>query len=339
MDLRDPFEALAVTLPSGSHLLIAQRLDEQWRMRHVLFAITGAGLAMTLILGLLGAGLISRRILQQVREIRLVVQQITAGNLSQRLHVDSAGRDFLALITSINHMLDRMQGLMHASKQTADDLSHALKSPLVRVRSRLEALQTAIEAPQRTSRLIDGALQEMSPVIEMVDHLLGISRIESGEPQSRFEPFPLAQCVQNVAELYRPSAEEKRQGLVTDIAAEPIVVGERHMIAEATANLIDNAVKFTPAGGRITVAVNAGDNGAQIVVSDSGPGIPANKRAYVLQRFARLPSAQSAPGYGLGLSLVNAVAQLHRGGFYLDDNNPGLRAVLTLPIRTSRLKD
>jgi signal transduction histidine kinase len=236
-------------------------------------------------------------------------------------------------------MLDRIQELMAGLKEVSDNIAHDLKTPLTRLRNRAEeALRTA-RGEDDYRQALDKTIEESDRLISTFNALLMIARAESGQIETAMSEFDAAGVARDVAELYEPLAEEKGMRLLVEAEGPLILRGNRELIGQALANLVDNALKHGEAGAgdraaEVSVAArtSAGDR-VHIVVADRGEGIPMHERDRVLERFVRLESSRTRPGSGLGLSLAAAVAKLHGGTLRLEDNQPGLRAVLDLPNR------
>jgi signal transduction histidine kinase len=300
--------------------------------------------AIVIVLGLIGGVFVSRRVLKRVDAMTGTAQTIMAGDLSGRLSVIGTGDEFDRLALNLNGMLERIESLMHGLKEVTDNIAHDLKTPLTRLRNRCEAaLRTAnTEADYR--RVLEETIEESVGLIRTFDALLMIARAESGEVRDGMAEFDVAEVARDVSELYEPFAED--HGLTLEVEAkEPAAVkGNRELVSQALANLVDNAIKYAAPeanghplgeinGARPGILVKANTDKDQVVltVSDSGPGIPQGDRSRVIDRFVRLEQSRSQPGSGLGLSLVSAVARLHGGELKLEDNAPGLRARISLP--------
>jgi signal transduction histidine kinase len=269
-----------------------------------------------------------------------------AGDLSGRLPVKGDGDEFDRLSDSVNAMLDRIQHLMQGMKEVSDNIAHDLKTPLNRLRNRAEnALRTANTKEELTAGL-GQTIEAADEIIKTFNALLLIARLEAGAVEETKEPVALAELLSGAAELYEPLAEEAGLELVTLKLAPITLTANRQLISQAVINLIDNAIKYArkgtanktngdaatnPISGRIEVGLVARDGAVEIVVADDGPGISNQNRKRAMERFVRLDKSRSLPGTGLGLSLVAAVARLHGGDLRLEDNAPGLRAVLSLP--------
>ncbi len=223
-------------------------------------------------------------------------------------------------------MLDQIQDLMDGVRQVSDNIAHDLRTPLTRLRWRLERLQAG-DDPDGT--LLEQAIADADSLLTTFHALLRIAEVESGS-RRRFARIDLSDLISDVGELYEPVAAAHEQMLCVDAGDQIRTLGDRDLLFQALTNLVDNAVKYAPSGGRIELAARSTEAGPELVVADSGPGVPAEERENVLERFVRLETHRRSPGSGLGLSLVAAVAKLHSGDLLLEDNEPGLRVRMTL---------
>jgi len=243
--------------------------------------------------------------------------------------------EFDGLAESLNAMLDRIEALLQGLKEVTDNVAHDLKTPLTRLRSKAEAALRADTSPDTQRAALEVTLTESDKLIRTFNALLMIARAEAGAPSGAFADVDVSEVARDVAELYEPAAEEAGMTLETQIAPSVHLRANRELIGQALVNLVENALKYyEPAEGkpgRISIAVSGDRSRVLIAVADNGPGIAAEDRPRVTERFVRLEKSRTEEGSGLGLSLVAAVAKLHRGELRLEDNSPGLRAVLDLP--------
>jgi signal transduction histidine kinase len=325
-------------LPGGFRMLVGRDLEERDRIFDVVLDAGKWSAAIVVILGLGGGFFVARRVLRRVDAMTDTTRTIMGGDLSGRLPVAGTGDELDRLAENLNAMLERIEALMHGLKEVSDNIAHDLKTPLTRVRNRAEeALRMrAGEAGYRET--LESIIEESDALIRTFNALLMIARAESGQARDNMAEFDAAEVARGVGELYEPLAEEK--GLKLDVsAADPApVIGNRELVSQALANLVDNAIKYaTPglhkngAGGGIVVKAVAEGDRILLTVADSGPGIPEGDRERAVERFVRLEKSRSVPGSGLGLSLASAVARLHGGELRLEDNQPGLRAAIALP--------
>jgi signal transduction histidine kinase len=325
-----------VQLSGGFRLLVGRDLEERGRMREIITAAARGSVALVVVLGLAGGFFVTRRVLRRFDAMTATTQRIMAGDLSERLPVAGTGDELDRLASNLNDMLDRIEALMLGLKEVSDNIAHDLKTPLTRLRNRCEAaLRTANDEPEYRAAL-ESMLDESEGLIRTFDALLMIARAESGHSRDNMKDFDAAEIVRGVGELYEPVAEEK--GLSFKIEAERATIrGNRELLSQALANLVDNAIKYSRPEGEVTealeIVLSARPDGQRVLigVADHGPGIAEADRARAVERFVRLPQSAAEPGSGLGLSLAAAVARLHGGELRLEDNAPGLRTVIDLP--------
>jgi len=325
---RLPAEVLAHTfdLESGYRLLVGRSLAEAKRVKSAINRALGWGLALTVLLGIIGGYMTSRHMVQRVEAMSRTARRIVGGDMTSRMGLSGSEDEFDQLARSFNEMMDEIERLVEGVRTVSDNIAHDLRTPLNRLRSRIDLALLGERDSATLRRTLEETLAEADNLLATFNALLTISHAESGARLHGFEPLDPARLAADVVELYEPLAEEK--GIRLTAAAQPglSLSGDRHLLFQALANLVDNAVKYTPPGGLVTVTVTvaATDGSIAMTVADSGPGIPAEARDLVLERFVRLDSTRSTPGNGLGLSLVQAVARLHGAGLALDDNAPGL---------------
>jgi signal transduction histidine kinase len=315
-------------LEGGLRLLVGRDTRELKATQQLIVRALLWGLAITFALALLGGMAMSRSMLRRIEEINQASREIMAGDLSRRVPTTGRADDFDELAGNLNAMLDEIERLMEGIRQISDNVAHDLRTPLTRLRNRLEQLRSEMEAGSPHMEQVERSIADSDQLLSTFGALLRIARIEAGGHRSVIEVVDLGALVRDAADLYEPLAEEKQVSLGRAVEGSPSIPGDRDLLFQALTNLLDNAVKYTPPGGRVHLAVSGGREGLQISVSDTGPGIASDERENVLQRFYRLERSRTTPGSGLGLSLVAAVAQMHHATLVLDDNEPGLRATL-----------
>ncbi|MBN3855845.1 HAMP domain-containing histidine kinase [Paraburkholderia sp. Ac-20340] len=313
-------------LPDGNLLVVSRDVGEMARLRETMLGGL-AGSAVLVMLGGLGVGvLVSTAQLRRVKAVRHVAQQIAAGDLDARL--PEGGRDEISWLSQIvNHMLDEVSRLMHEVKGACDGIAHDLRTPLVRVRAHLARVPLE-RLEGEHAQLVDQAAHGVNDVLRRFSAMLRISEIEAMRRRAGFGDVALDVLCAEVADLYQPLAAEKQIDLALQLERVPIVRADYALLFEALANLLDNAIKFTPPGGRVGLQVEMGPQGPSVHVSDNGPGIAEAERLAVFQRFYRSERTREAPGSGLGLSLVQAVMRMHGFGLALAQERPGLRVTL-----------
>jgi signal transduction histidine kinase len=327
-----------VQLGGGFRMLVGRDLEERDRMQAIVIAAGQWSVAIVVALGIAGGLFVMRRVLKRVDAMTDTTQTIMRGDLAERLPIAGTGDELDRLAGNLNAMLDRIEALMHGLKEVSDNIAHDLKTPLTRLRNRCEeALRTAEDESQYRAAL-EGTIEESDALIRTFNALLMIARAESGQARDDMSEFDAAEVARGIGELYEPLADDKGLVLKVDAPAAAPVRGNRELISQALANLVDNAIKYAapdPAvnGAPSEILVKAAGDGDRILltVSDGGPGIPAADRGRAVERFVRLEQSRSEPGSGLGLSLAQAVAHLHGGELKLEDNGPGLRTVISLP--------
>jgi signal transduction histidine kinase len=324
-------------LSGGFRLLVGRDLEERGRMREIITAAARGSVALVVVLGLAGGFFVTRRVLRRFDAMTATTQRIMGGDLSERLPVAGTGDELDRLASNLNDMLDRIEALMRGLKEVSDNIAHDLKTPLTRLRNRCEAaLRTAHDEPEYRAAL-ESMLDESEGLIRTFDALLMIARAESGHSRDNMSHFDAAELVRGVGELYEPVAEEKGLSLKVEAADGATIRGNRELLSQSLANLVDNAIKYSRPEGDITealeIVLSARPDGDRVLigVADHGRGIAEADRARAVERFVRLPQSAAEPGSGLGLSLAAAVARLHGGELRLEDNAPGLKAVVDLP--------
>jgi signal transduction histidine kinase len=318
-------------LPDGSILVVGRDMQDRREIEQLVWRALLAGGAVALLLAIGGALLFRRQLEHRVGAIRRTALEIEAGDLSRRIPVSDVDDEFARLNRDINHMLDRIEHLMDGVRHVSNAIAHDLRTPLARIRSRLEESLRSSETMTQLAGTARFAIQQIDELIKMLDKLLQIAEAESGARRQSFRPVRLSAVISDVFELYDATAEAEGITLVNETEGDPVTLGDRNLLASATANLIDNALKYAGSGATVRIRTTNGRDTVSIVIQDDGPGIPAAERPRVVDRFYRLDQSRSMPGNGLGLSIVSAIASLHWGKLYLEDAAPGLLARIVLP--------
>lgn len=328
----DPVEVgvLVRHLPRGGWQVTGRIFGERLALLRTLERSLLLSLAIALLMGAICGLVVARYVGLRVQAIARVADDVGAGDLSRRAPV-AGGRDaFDELAVRINRMLDRIAALMAELRLLTDSLAHDLRSPVGRLRARIERALTVDDEAQR-DQLLNGVLGEADALMRMLTTVLEIGRSEAMAGRERFAWLDPVELVEELAEMYEPLAEEARVQLVVERDGVPLPLqGHRQLLAQAISNLIDNALTHGAAGGRITLLVGQQEDRLWLGVADRGQGIPAGQQAEARRRFGRLDASRSTPGAGLGLALVEAVAHLHGGRLELGDAGPGLRATIVL---------
>lgn len=324
-------ELRAYALPDGDQLLVGRDIEMQIKLRRILRDAMIWALVAMVGLGLIGALVVRGLFARSIADISVVTKAIARGDLGQRVRRDHTGDEFDTMAETINDMLDRIARLMDGVRGVSNAIAHDLRTPIARARTRLEFAASHSADADELRTAIERATGELDGVVRVFQALLRIAEIEVGARRSAFAACDLAGVVFGLAEFYGAAAEER--GIIFELScpASLDLVGDCDMLQQAIANLLDNAIKFAPDGGVVRLSARFDATSIEIHVSDNGPGIPQADRARATERFYRTEAARNTPGTGLGLALVVAIAQLHNGRLRLQDNQPGLRAVLVLP--------
>ncbi|MGV3489853.1 MAG: sensor histidine kinase [Devosia sp.] len=322
-------------LSSGLIVVVGRDIVERRGFTAIVLQWFAIGAGGILLFSLIAGVVTAVRVLRRMETITTTSNKIMAGDLSERVPVTKRNDEFDALATNLNAMLDRIEQLMQGMKEVTDNVAHDLKTPLTRMRNKAEsALRDSQDEAARKEALAT-TIEESDKLIKTFNALLMIARAEAGTPSGALSEIDLSAVVADVAELYGPLAEDEGLTLDTDIAMGIKLNGNRELLGQALVNLIENALKYYEPiegkAGRIVVGLKAERGRVLVTVADNGPGIPEADRGRVVERFVRLEESRTEPGSGLGLSLVAAVAKLHKGELRLEDNAPGLRAVIDLP--------
>ena len=331
-------------LPGGFRLLIGHDLGDRARIGKVMVRALAISLVFFAVLGAVGALFVARRVLKRIDDINTSAQGIMAGDLSRRLPVSGSGDELDRLAEGLNEMLGRISELMAGLQEVSDNIAHDLRTPLTRLRNHAEAALAFGGDAMAYRQALEKTIEELDQLIRIFNALLLIARAEAGGDLGPLQPLDIGEAARSVGELYEPIAEEEGVALTVQAEDGLKVRGNRELIGQAIANLVDNALKYgSPNKGAdaqakpdVVITAQRAGRSVSLTVADRGPGIALADRARVLDRFVRLEGSRSRPGSGLGLSLAAAVARMHGGTVDLEDNQPGLRVRLTLPATDDR---
>ena len=325
--LRAAFE----TLPDGYRLLVGRDIGDLSAFKARIDTALLLGVALIFVLAGVASVAVTRRTVGRIEQVNATSRAIMQRGLGERIPLRGTRDEWDQLAGNLNTMLDRIELLMGEVKQVTDNVAHDLRTPLTRIRGRLEKASGRPRGAEEDQTLINDTLAELDGVLRMFASLTRISQIETSDRMAAFRAVDLAEVAREVVELFDAAAEVAGVQLTAAGPAQVLVTGDRDLLFDAMSNLVDNAIKHGRAAGSVVVEVGAGADGATIAVADDGPGIPEPEFAHVLKRFYRLERSRRTPGNGLGLSLVAAVARLHGARIEMRDNAPGLQFCLHFP--------
>lgn len=312
-----------LALGGGYRLLVGLDTEDLDEREDLILEALSWGTGMALALGLLGGLVMTYAVSQRLESINRAARAVIAGDLTGRVALRGSGDDFDQLAATLNEMLARIEGLVASISRVSDSIAHELRTPLTRLRADLEELVDADDGPEPIRDRAAAALQEAARLQMMFESLLRIARLQSG-PQQDLRQVDLSALLEDAVELHRPAAEERRQTMTCDAPEGLTLMGDRDLLFQMFSNLLDNAVKFAPVGGVVRIAARRAGREIEATVTDNGPGVPAEERQKVFERFYRSHGA-GVEGFGLGLSLVAAAAARHGARLDLEDAGPGLR--------------
>lgn len=319
-------------LPGRYGLLVGRDIHQLTQAKLRIVQALTWGLAIMVLLAFVGGLVLSRRTVRNIERINQTARSIMSGNLSRRVEITNRNDDFDQLAANLNQMLDRIQTLMEDIRRVSDNIAHDLRTPLTRLRQHMEEARRQVDSESISAISLESSIREADSLLTTFNALLRIARIEAGQVTTDFAVLDYRTLVEDVVEFYEPLAEEKNQFLTMDAGNTIKTMGDRDLLFQALANVIENAIKYTQENGQISVILSQLDNDAVITIADNGPGIPAEERERVFRRFYRLDRSRSTAGNGLGLSMVAAVVTMHQGQIRLMDNDPGLKTVMQFPL-------
>lgn len=335
--------ARAILLDNRFNLLIGQEMKDLATLKALVGRALVWGLLLTLALGLIGGLMMRRTLSSRLGAINQTSRKIMQGDLRRRIATRGTGDEFDELATNLNNMLDQIEHGMEGVRRVSDNIAHDLKTPLARLKNRVEELRFQVAGREKEETAVDQIIHEADGLLATFNALLRIARIEYSEQRKGFKSVDLNSILYDLLELYEPWIEEKGQHLSVQIGDTVEISADRDMLFQAFANLLDNAIKYTPESGVITIRTYTQNDEWFVDIADNGPGIPREEHENVVQRFYRLEKSRTTPGSGLGLALVFAVLKLHKLNLDFSDNNPGLKVTVSAqsaqqPVNSRRTK-
>lgn len=324
-------KAVEVPISKWRTLLIGQSLINVRKVEQTIAQAFIASLALTLLMAFIGAVIMTRSVISRLSIINRSAHTIMHGEMSARIPFVRGGDEFDELSLNLNRMMDKIESLLQSLSQFANNIAHDLRSPLNRVVTRTEAGLRGMKETSAARRLLEKNVEDMQVLIGTFNSILKISELESNATFATFEPCDLAHIIGELVEFYEPYASEKKIVLKNSLAGPLVISGEKNLLTQAFANLIDNAIKFTPEVGSVTISARTGEDETEIAINDTGPGIPREFREKVFEKFFRMEQSRHTRGNGLGLSLVAAIAGIHGAKIRLEDNGPGLKVRFIFP--------
>jgi signal transduction histidine kinase len=320
-----------VIVEDGAYFFVGLDAYELGEMREMIARAFIWGVAGTIFLALVGGVVMSLGLVRRVEAMSQTSREIMAGNLSRRIPIRGSDDEFDRLAASLNTMLDRIETLMHELREVTSDIAHDLRTPLTRLRQRLELASRRSTAPEELRAALENSAADVDDILETFAALLRIAQIEAHTNASELAPLDLTEVLSDMVETYQSVAEEREQRLVAELPGGLSIAGDRELLFQLFSNLIENAIRHCPSAATITLSARLSSQGVEVTIADDGPGIPAEMREKVFQRFYRLEHSRTTEGTGLGLSLAAAIAKLHGAAIDLSDNHPGLRVRLLFP--------
>ncbi|MBS0470377.1 MAG: HAMP domain-containing histidine kinase [Proteobacteria bacterium] len=327
----EELRVLKTPLPGGYCLMIGDDAGKIRVFGKLILRSFGWGLLLSLTFAVLGGVFLSSNFLKRVEAMNRTAEAIIEGDMKRRIPRRAVSDDLDRLAATFNRMLDRITTLMDSLRHISNDVAHDLRTPLGRLRHFLEDAGRTAGTPEEYQLAIDKALSEVDGILDTFGAILRIAQIESGTRRAGFRSLRLSDLVQDICDSYEPSFEDAGKMLVRQIDPSIPICGDRELLVQSAANLLENALTHTPAGAKVVVELHLKGDFIELTVSDNGNGVPEGERARIFERFYRVEGSRTVAGNGLGLSIVEGVAELHSGWVTALDNNPGLRVAIRLP--------
>lgn len=323
--------ALVTPLPGGYRLVIAADLEAVEHVDRIILELFTSAFLLVVLMGVIGALLLGSYLRSRLGRISTTAQAIVGGDLDHRIAVSDRDDEFDQLGSVLNAMLDRIARLLENLRQVSSDVAHDLRTPLARLRGQIEAALDGDQDPATLRQSLKRSLAQSDELLSLFAAILRIAEVESGALVRHFNVVDISELTADLYDSYAPAVTDHGRTLASAIDPGVTILGDRELIAQALINLLDNAQRHTPAATRILITAKAQGQDVILSVSDDGPGVASEKHAFIVRRFARIDTSRTMPGHGLGLNLVLAIAEAHKGRLVIEDSQPGLRVLLVLP--------
>ena len=317
-------------------LLVGKIVQPLVDIKQSIQAAIAWGIVVMILLSALGGTLLGRKAARKIARINQTTTSIMSGNMSERVPLSREADDLDQVAANLNLMLDRIETLMEDIRRVSDNIAHDLRTPLSRLRYRLEESLKKSDPDSETADNLEQSIQEADSLLATFNALLRIAKIEAGQVEAGFHEVEISALVADIVDFYAPLAEEKQQALEASLDPGIKAYGDRNLLFQAFANILENAIKYTPEHGKISISLRLSDGQFTVIIADSGPGIPETEKEGIFVRFYRLDQSRNSPGNGLGLSMTKAIINLHRGSVKPENNEPGMRMVVQIPIQATQ---
>lgn len=324
--------AYGTRLANGDYLIVGQDTATLRQMKALIVRAFSVGFVVTVLMAILGSVIVSTTVLKRVDAVNRTARAIMGGDFSQRVPVRGTDDEFDELAASMNAMLDRIEDLMRSMRQVSNDIAHDLRTPLTRLRQRLEYAKRRVYSVEELHDVLGHSISQVDSILETFGALLRIAQIEAGGREEKNAAIDISKLLLAIVDDFAPAAEDHGQRLVAEIEPQLRAQGDPELLTQLVVNLVENAIRHSPSGARISVQARASGEGIELAVCDTGPGIPLQERENVLRPFYRLEASRTTEGNGLGLSLVAAIAKRHHAKLSFGDNAPGLRVAVLFPV-------
>lgn len=315
-------------------LLVGKIVQPLVNIKKSIQAAIAWGIVVMVLLSALGGVLFGRKAAKKIARINQTTTSIMSGNMSERVPLSQEADDLDQVAANLNVMLDQIETLMEDIRRVSDNIAHDLRTPLSRLRYRLE--ESLQKADSEVAENLEKSIQEADSLLATFNALLRIAKIEAGQVETGFSKISISALLEDIVDFYEPLAEEKHQTLAASIEPNVASFGDRNLLFQAFANILENAIKYSPEHGLVSIKLSTTSDQVEVIIADNGPGVPDSEKEGIFVRFHRLDQSRNSPGSGLGLSMAKAIVTLHKGSITPLDNAPGLQMVMSFPFATTK---